>query len=855
MDDFEDRYNEAVKAGHSNLRAIKLLTKWCFHAEVVRSSGGGMIAAQTGLPIGHMGVQCKFSKKNSMHSWLLEDAAYDFYQSNCKDCVEHAPVGIPTIMDFVTPREQAAEERKSEREREEQLRKQAQKKRHLERAELRNELSLEETFALDLLDELDQESIAKDDPRLEQLANLAPETFTNRILEHLLPAVLEEFLPYSKPAAKALLGTSLDPEKKLKIAVHFLNNYGASSAAVDVIIESSEKLSREELIKVLRRFVSMALGPPPGMHFGGAELVTLESAPILSLFQLRRSEICTVVETFLSDGNPGKIQGAVEIILATESDELLSKHNRTIFAKLMRRRTLLPEERRDSSVIYYLRKAASKCLELFPSETDKIIQSFLRDNDKIGRKEANKAYKSALKYDFRENTQIGAAQNIAFKRLLWAAVERPENDENNAGEFFRHSKDQFAQLAVEYFDDLIGAAATLTEKYEQVNTKGLLDIPDDGFAGIERNNRLSAIDSLQGALIEWAAIGAKYKGSDGIEDFLKLFRGMPEGQTQMRGNMIIHVSKMLTGVESLTLILSDWYRAIMDESPLIRAHAAQAWENVPFKLTEHFPDLFFEAFSVLLTDPYVMVHKSAVRALNRRSFPKEKRNLISTNLWNLIFHYSQESKQNDFVVECIGVFTHLCVSSEQKRGKAGEILTSILLKLNGSALYHAVDKLHLDFRGVPGFAKVAIKSIQEEYTRSISIDDSTNAILSSSRDELQECVSEIKNAFENLKPFRPETFIEALLYAAALTKAGSYSVASDCFRDMERIIPKEKRNELWRLETVLVAVASEIEHAIETNVVFGELTKEWDNLVSELEKENEERAKLRNFSTSNFFKD
>ena len=123
-----------------------------------------MIEAATGLPIGHMGVQCKFSKKNSMYCWLLEDAAYDFYQNNCKCCKERVPVGFPNIMSFVGLREKAAEKRKSGREEEERERGQKQTERRQERTKPRYELSLEETFVFDLLDELDQEDIARDDP-------------------------------------------------------------------------------------------------------------------------------------------------------------------------------------------------------------------------------------------------------------------------------------------------------------------------------------------------------------------------------------------------------------------------------------------------------------------------------------------------------------------------------------------------------------------------------------------------------------------------------------------------------------------------------------------------------------------
>lgn len=855
MDDFEDTYKEAIEAGQRNLRATRLLNNWCFHAEFVRSPGRGMIEAETGLPIGHMGVQCKFSKKNSMYCWLLEDAVYEFHQNNCKGCKERVPVGFPNIMSFVGPREKAAEKRERAREEEERERKQKQTKRQQERAKLRYELSLEETFVFDLLDELDRENIASDDLRLEQLANLAPETFTRKVIEHLLPAVLYEYLPYSISAAKALLRAPLEPEEKLSVAVRLISSYEKSPTAIAVVLSEAEKLTLEEVKKVLDRFVSMALGPPPMMQLGLNKPIELDAAPIHSLFQKRRGEICTEVDALINDASSEKIGAAIEIILATDSDELFSKHTESIFAKLMRRRILLPGERRDSSVLYYLRKAASKCFERFPEETDKSIQAFLADNDDTGREEAYGTYSSVLKHRYREKAQIGTAQRIAFRRLLWAAIESPDNCMDTAAQFFRHSWDEFAQLAVEHFDDLIGAAATLSEKYEQVDAAHSLEMIDNVLAHIERNNKRTAIDSLQGALIEWAAVGAKSKEREGIEQYLELYRKLPEAQTQMRGNMIAHVSKLLTGIESLTLLLSDWYRAFMDESSLVRASAVKAWEDVPYDLVKNFPDLFFEAFSVLLMDSYVIVHRSAVHSLRRRSFPKEKRGLIKHGLWNLIVYYAQENKQDDFVVDCIDAFAFLCLSDEERESQLGHLLSGILHSLEGNALYHAVNRLHYGFKGVPGFAKVALKSIRDNYTRSISIDDCASAILRAPHNELQNCVDDIKKAFEALKPFRPESFIEALLYAAALTKAGNHATAGTCFRELMANIPVEDRNEQWRLEAALVAAASEIEHAIGGGDAFVELIENWNSLLSDLEKENEERAKLRDFPTSFFVKD
>lgn len=855
MEDFEDSYRNAVEAGQRNLRAKKLLSNWCFHAEFVRSHGRGMIEASTGLPIGHMGVECKFSKKNSMQCWLLEDAVYSFYQNNCKGCQERIPVGFPNIISFVGPREQAAEKRKRVREEEKKKREQKQSDRKQAREELRCELSLEETFVLDLLDELDQEEVAGDDPRLEQLANLAPETFTKKVIEHLLPAVLHEHLPYSIPAAKALLRAPLDPEEKLLVAMRLVSSYEKSSKAIEIVLSKAEKIPLKDLTTVLYRFVSMAIESPPRMSFGVGKPRRLDAAPIKSLFQKRGADIIAEVDTLIGNENPDKIRFAVEILLTVDSDELLSKHIKSIFAKLMRRRILLSGEGRDSSLLFYLRKAASKCLDRFPEETDEVIQSFLAGCDDTGKEEAYKTYSSILRHSYREKINIGTAQKVAFRRLLWAAVENPENSMGDAGQFFSHFWDEFAPLAIEHFNDLIGAAATLSERYEQVDTDHSLELPDNFLANIERSNKRTAINSLQSSLIKWAAIGAKSQGREGIKEFLDLYRKLPEDETRMRGNMIVHVPKLLTGVESLKLVLPDWYSALLDKNTLIRARAVQAWENVPYDLVKNFPDLFFEAFSILLTDSYIIVHQSAVHSLRRRSFPEQKRGLIKRGLWNLILYYSQKDKQDDFVVDCIDTFAFLCLSAKDRTGQIGQLLSNILLSLEGSALYQAVNHLHYGFREVPGFTKVVLKAIQDDYTRSISTNDCESAILRSPHNELQNCVDDIKRAFEALKPFRREDFIEALLYAAALTKAEDYATASRCFRELKENIPVEVRNEHWRLEASLVQMASEIEQTIGDGKALVELKKEWSSLLHKLEKEDEERAKLRDFPPSILFED
>lgn len=857
MDSFEDkkRFDEAIETGIRNLRAVELLNNWCSHSEFIRSGGIGMIEAETGLPIGHLGVQCKFVKQNSMLSWLLEDSVYSFYKENCKECGQRTPVGFPNILEFVVPREKAAEERNLARKKREKQKKQEQLNRQNERKILRLTLTLEETFVLDLLDELDQEDIEQNDPRLEQLANLAPETFTGTIIEHLLPKILYEKLPYSIPAAKALIKTSLPVPQKLPIAVYLVNNNEDLPSAIDIIILEATNLSQNDFIEVLLQFTRMAIEPPPEIIFNTFDQKNLNHNPIQSLFQIKRNDVFTVVDKYMQDTHPSKIQSAIEIILAIDNDELLLKHIRSVFAILMRRRTLLPDERQNSSVIHYLREAATTYLNRFPIESDKTIQAYLADKDDIGSNEANRAYKSVLRDHDREKSKIGMTQKIAFKRLLWAAVANPENNMDDANQFFRYSCDELSELAVEHFDDLIGAAATLSEKYEQLDKDNILEIKENFYDQLDKNHKRRAIDSLQNVLIDWAAVGAKARGNEGIKDFLNLYRNLPKEQIQMRGNMISRVPTLLTGIESLTLVLPDWYSAIMDGETLIRARAVQAWENINYDLVKNFPDLFFEAYSVLLLDQYVIVHKSAVRSLRHRSFPKEKTYLIKSQLWNLICHYAKLDKQDDFIVECIDVFSSQCLSNEEKTGDIGLYLSKILLSLEEDALYEAINTLHYHFNNIPSFIDVALKAIQDEYTRNISIDNCLSVILKSTPDNLRDSKTNLQKAFNSLKPFKPEQFTEALVYIIALSKTGDNTATEFCLKELLEGIPKDDRHTQWKLEATLVSIAAYMEHAIETSKPYIKLIEKWNGLMADLEKEYAERAKLRDFPPSFFSED
>ena len=372
---------------------------------------------------------------------------------------------------------------------------------------------------MDLLDTLDQDEVEYDDPRLEELANLAPEIFTENIITHLLNSIFTEQLPYSIHAARALLKADLEPNEKLRVALFLLKNSQEGQLIVDIILSNQDRLVGDEFSKVLHRFTSMAIEDPPSMHFGYGKEKEINIQPIRRLAEERAIDIESEIEHLIKDSNPFKKQAAVKLLLALDNDKLLLKYSRSVISTLLRRHALLPKERKDSTVLYYFRKCALDLLIKFPQHTDTLIQEYLADNNDIVRNESASIYHNILSSRFNQKLEIGESHRIAFNRLLWSAVNHPEDSMSDAIQFFSYCNEDFQQLAVDKFNDLIGAATILSQKYEDLDAKKIIDVPQNFYEKLDQQNKKSSVHNLQGFLIKWAALGAKSRGIEGLNEF------------------------------------------------------------------------------------------------------------------------------------------------------------------------------------------------------------------------------------------------------------------------------------------------------------------------------------------------
>jgi len=58
----EARYGQIIRDGERNKEVAELIHNWCSHARVSNQGGVGLIAQQTGLPIGHFAMECDFAQ-------------------------------------------------------------------------------------------------------------------------------------------------------------------------------------------------------------------------------------------------------------------------------------------------------------------------------------------------------------------------------------------------------------------------------------------------------------------------------------------------------------------------------------------------------------------------------------------------------------------------------------------------------------------------------------------------------------------------------------------------------------------------------------------------------------------------
>ena len=718
MDHFsEQQINETIAHGRKNLRTAERIQNWCKHARITRPGGIGLIEQATGVPIGHMGVECDHAPAKSLQSWNLEEAVINFYVGNCERCDKREPGVGPDIGPLIEAYKKRENVRAQNRiaHQEQEARKRAEQKCRLDA--LRASASQETSQIVDLIESVEGGEDEQSPDAMVELARVTPESFPAPIVEYLTEQVFTGNQRLKAAALRTLLTLPIHPDRKRALAVEDASGYGIQELSARYLERTAKELSEEE-VKTILRSLTLLAAPLTDLVLNRRRPM---AGPLLALASHHSEIIANTLREWLGSGDEHQVETAARAlwVLTAKYPALAKPFLREIFGKLLRHKILLPsfdDQDRDYG-LQTLRTACTRLFVAFPVHADEILKSLLNGGDDVARVESVRLYVSVLKKE-EDGPAIREAQAIAFERLLWMVVEFPEDDSNMEGlYFFSYIRSDLFPIAAAHQDAMIGAACTLSGKMDAPDNEGIIETPKTGFEEFERRQRRESIHRLQDNLVAWAFAIASHQGKEGVKRVLDVYASLPDAEVDMRANMVEHLANLMRYPECVNLVLPHLYTAMTSPEALVRGSAATALGKAPYNLMRDFPRLLFEVYLALFTDPIVYVHKSAVHALRINLFPEELKPKLTCVLLLLIYVYAQGKTDDKFVVECLERYVDGCLIDTQISGSHGRFVVNAISQLNERHACEAVERLGRSLRDAPGFVAVCARCLRGEWLR------------------------------------------------------------------------------------------------------------------------------------------
>ncbi|WP_188393740.1 hypothetical protein [Mesorhizobium sp. SARCC-RB16n] len=762
---------KAIEAGERNRAAMELVRNWCAHAKVEKHGGTGLVEQATGLPIGHHGLKCDYATAGGMFTWDLQDAALDFYDRNCIDCKHRKPVSIPNLLSLVKERDERRAEEAKEATAAEARRLEIQNSRKLARSQLRVGLGSVSSAIVDHIDEYDEHRDQEHRDRLCESARLAPEHFTQPIVDYIFDLAERETW-FAEAGLTVLDHLKADPARIVRIALTSLAQTRPTETIGRVLLS---RLSMADAALVTEALPNIIERAKPYNEYGfGRAMPEPEPELLLALWTTHQAAVRAGLDRLLSSRHTYQVELAARGLLVLQQSDPRAMHGflRTMISKFSRAELLLDDFDEHHKAFRHLRDALAVAFADFPDEVDTLVQEFITTSDRNTKDRAYKIYEAPLRGHRHDEPPISPdsrVHRICFQRLLWASTtEESEEILQCAREVFRGRPYEMIDIARAELDGLLGAILLLDDRLRR-HDETPAPKEQNVLKLMERNNRRSSITYLITSLVEWASIAAK-DDPVLVKKVIGLFDQIPDGRDHLKGMMLACIAHIGDTVEGLNLVLPHLYSGLVGNSVAVRAYAAAALGKAP---QENIPPLVYEAFSVLLWDQYVAVHKAAVRALGYFQLPESLRNRAAQALLNLIRHYSQKSGEDDFLVDCVERLAYELRGVGNTAGEVGQYLIKVLLGVEQLYLTNHLSSLGRILYGTEGFIDLLIKLIPDSDDRDHRSDELDllaelpNEVILSRKAELAKLGMDIGLD----RPWLALHIIEALGRAGALAEA------------------------------------------------------------------------------------
>lgn len=802
------RFDEAIENGKRNRDAIQLVRNWCAHAKVVVDARG-MLAARTGLPIGHHHIRCDFATDDSTLSCFeVSDAALDFYDRNCVDCAHRQPVRIPNISELVGERDRERAKRSEEAAGRQAEADAALAARDETRRILRERLSPLGQTLIDDIAAFDRDGSDENERRLVESARMAPEHFSDELQNYILE-ICEKERWLDRPALEILETLGTDQVRLAALASKVLRSGVHQQLAARVLLPIAEHLTEEEARLSTPSATGLA-APDRRDVFDGRK--TAAPALLHRLYELHPRAVDSAIETLIETKRMFQTELAAKAVsaLIERHKHAADRHARTLISTYVRASLLVQDFEELDRDLYAVRDAVVRAFDAKPAEIDALLQEYVGAIGSTHRKRVYEIYAWALGTGYDEKLDAASDRaSIAFRRLLWATTEKFDDGVmQTAVEVFRDRSKKLLPVAILELEAVLGAPFLLMERSRELE-KSALD-PAHPLAQIQRNTDLSSYRTMMKSLVGLAAEAALEDASllPRIGEFLE---SIPEDAEQLRSIAIEKLVRLADDVTGLALYLPHLYRAMVGPSVAERAGAARAMGEMSNKAADNLPELVFESFVPLLFDSYIAVHKSAARSLRTSRLPERLRMQALNGLMGLVRVYRTESGDDSFLTHCVRTLAGSADEFGADSRAVRRWLIDVCLGIDPIFLQSEIRSLRYTLGTEPTFAKIVLLLLPHMVDRFNRSDNAQEMLRALSPAAVLTYASDFEEMGKQLATADPWL---TLVIIDALARAGDPDAAKRVTRAGIDAHEDNPRNHGLRLSGETVELAFNLEAAV-----------------------------------------
>jgi len=839
MDDRE--LSKLKEIGEANRVTLELLRNWCAHARVVTEGGVGLFQQVTGLPISMCRVTCEHERAGSQVSMHLKENALDFYDRNCFDCKHRTPVGFPNLSFLVGERDrdrqeraQRAEERR--RKNEEELAARCRKRESLFDAPTATQRSL-----VELLDELDRSPSEATEHAFLEALRAVPDQVTERYRRSIAEVAVVGGEERTRAGLLALELLEFDAVVLARLALGAISRNEAMEEAAEIAARHLRSEHREEIESVAGAILVLA-EPTIGSVFdrfksGHPDLLVRANS-------VARDVIGAAIERALaSEGKGIRSAGcsAIAVLMAAnaETGEAGS------LAESLIRSLPLPDDHYDGgSAGARASWLVAELLRRSPDSVEKVLRAHLEDPQDTIRCGVFQALIDLFRPRDLATGRIASGdrdahetpepvEEFAFGLIIEVVSRIPTDDRLSlAIEFFRARGYQGVPwtLAALHVPTLLGTAAIASDRADQVGEASpLLEDPrPDPLKSLERGSSSIQLRSLARELAEyvaWLSRNHPVPSERGrlAEYFLETMRAVPRHADGFTSILLAQLGNLSRPQQ----VLPELYSAMTREAVRVRAAASSAYVELCDAVSpDSLPKLLHETFLILLSDPFVAVHKAALQSLRRVRIPDHYRDEVFNRVSVLLSAYAKEGDDPYFLADVLDQVLRFVPDDESFALRVRQHVVRVARTLPPEAKHSFLRGVKRSLRETPGYGDLLldlpITGDWGDYGSERVVDE-LRRLPRTEVERVAERMVEVGRLVARHRPLAVQPLLELLNWAGCPSEARRLAQAAveECGSEQSR--------KPQRLQLAVYSKAMEIEEAL------GSRSSELEQLIEEFE--------------------